>query len=205
MSDPGQQPALRPDPVHSRVHPARLHPVGLPGNRLLAAGLQRTCQGGGMLIGDRIRLARQAAELSQRELATRLGVTHGLVGLWESHRRVPGRDLLRAIAEITFTSMEALMRGDDATPGVLVTDPIETAMLRRFRQLTLRQRQNLLELLAAAVDVTRGGEDDPKPPKPGNPGHKIHSLLSRKAPRILRVDFLLRCKLSGGKRSPLTR
>jgi transcriptional regulator with XRE-family HTH domain len=118
-----------------------------------------------MEIGDRIRHARVAAGLSQREMATALGVTHGLVGQRESHRKSPGRDNLRRIAELTLTSMDWLLRGVAEADGVLVKDAQQITMLRRFALLTDRQRQNLLELLGAAADVARDIKENGEPLK----------------------------------------
>jgi transcriptional regulator with XRE-family HTH domain len=120
-----------------------------------------------MKIGDRIRRARLSVGMSQRELATALGVTHGTVGQWESHRKNPGRDNLRRLAEITLTSLDALSRDKwPETDGVLVKDQLQIIMLRRFALLSTRQQENLLELLGVAMDLRRGVQD---------PSHSSHS------------------------------
>jgi transcriptional regulator with XRE-family HTH domain len=112
-----------------------------------------------MKIGDRIRLARQAAGLSQRELATAVGVSHGIVGQWESHRKNPGATNLLKIAAVTLTDPAALARDMPGVDGVLVKDPRQITMLRRFVLLSPRQQENLLELLGMAADVGSGAEE----------------------------------------------
>lgn len=109
-----------------------------------------------MQIGDRIRRARQSAGMSQRQLAEAVGVTHGLVGQWESHRKAPGRENLRKIAEVTTTD-PAVLLGDLSAEGasVRISDPRKLALLRRFDRMSRQQQDNLLELLDIAADIRR--------------------------------------------------
>lgn len=51
------------------------------------------------VLAGRLRAAREEAELSQRELAERLGVSQGAISLWEAGSRQPGVDDLYAIAD----------------------------------------------------------------------------------------------------------
>lgn len=111
-----------------------------------------------MQIGDRIRRARQAAGMSQRELATALGVTHGLVGQWESQHKNPGRETLRRLAEVTLTSMDALLSDRAEIGPALVQNPRLLMLMRRFLLMTERQQENLLELIGVAGDIARGSE-----------------------------------------------
>jgi transcriptional regulator with XRE-family HTH domain len=108
-----------------------------------------------MEIGDRIRRARKAAGLSQRELASAIGVTHGTVGQWESHGKRPTRDNLQKVAKATLTSFDELARGIPNMEGILVQDDRALRMLRRFFLMSTRQQDNLLELLEMAGDVRR--------------------------------------------------
>src|SRR4051794_7321081 len=51
------------------------------------------------VVGDLIRLAREAEGLRQSELAARLSKTPTAISYWESGKRLPGIDDLFAIAE----------------------------------------------------------------------------------------------------------
>jgi transcriptional regulator with XRE-family HTH domain len=94
-------------------------------------------------------------------LAAAIGVTHGIVGHWESHRKNPSADSLRKIAEITLTSLDALSRDKWAeTAGVLVKDERQITLLRRFALMSTRQQENLLELLGVAANIRRGVQDE---------------------------------------------
>lgn len=108
-----------------------------------------------MEIGDRIRRARNAAGLSQRELASAIGVTHGTVGQWESHGKRPTRENLQKVAKATLTSFDELARGIPDMEGILVQDSRAIRLLRRFFFMSTRQQDNLLELLEMAGDIRR--------------------------------------------------
>jgi transcriptional regulator with XRE-family HTH domain len=103
--------------------------------------------------------------MSQRELALAVGVTHGLVGQWESHRKSPGRENVRRIAEATLVDPGALLHdvGVNSQTGVLVTDRRQVALLRRFVMISPRQQENLLELLGVAGDIRRELEEKRHP------------------------------------------
>jgi len=67
------------------------------------------------IIGARIKQAREAAGMTQQQLADELGVlAYGTqrVSQWESGRRVPKADALMRIARITGVTIEWLMNGD---------------------------------------------------------------------------------------------
>lgn len=159
MSDLGGQSTLRSDEGHSIGHNSRLPLVSevcnlgkldcFPSTPLASGKLPP------MTIGDRIRSARLAAGLSQRDLANAIGVSHGIVGQWETDRKAPGIESLRKIAAVTFTDPSSLLSDIPATSGILVQDARQLTMLRRFVQLSPRQQQNLLELLGVAADVRR--------------------------------------------------
>lgn len=106
-----------------------------------------------MEIGDRIKAARESAGYnSQRAFAADLGVSHGMVGAWESHRKKPGRDLLLKIARLTGVDVKELV---DGPQGKEPADPLRSALHRRIDRLSRRQQKNLLELLDMASDVGR--------------------------------------------------
>ncbi len=118
-----------------------------------------------MKIGNRIKKLREEANLTQRQLATALGCSPGLVGQWESHEKMPGRDLLGKLSVILVTDMEYLLHG--APPkGALISDHRELTLLRKFRNLDIRQRENWLELLGVSGDIRREIEQKSEPTEP---------------------------------------
>jgi transcriptional regulator with XRE-family HTH domain len=52
------------------------------------------------LLGENIRRARDEAELTQEQLAERLGVETGVISKWERGRRMPRADAFMAMAEL---------------------------------------------------------------------------------------------------------
>lgn len=69
-----------------------------------------------MDIGSNIRQARIAADLSQRELAKRLGVSSVAVFKWENGKSCPSADRLPALADALGIPIGALY-GRDSPPA----------------------------------------------------------------------------------------
>lgn len=61
------------------------------------------------MLGAQIRQARESAGVSQRQLATHLGVTRQMVGRYESGRAAPGVDKIAKAA--TFLKVEFFVHG----------------------------------------------------------------------------------------------
>lgn len=62
-----------------------------------------------MTIGDRIRAVRKSKDLTQKELAKRLGISDVCVAQWECHKRNPTSDSLKKIANGLEVSVEYLL------------------------------------------------------------------------------------------------
>jgi transcriptional regulator with XRE-family HTH domain len=66
---------------------------------------------------DRVKSARLAAVLTQRELAERAGISQSLVAQIERGEREPGRNALRSLAGALGTTVSRLLGERIATPG----------------------------------------------------------------------------------------
>ena len=66
-----------------------------------------------MPLGERIKLARQVAGISQEELAEKIGTKQTQVWRWESNRAEPRISFLKKIAEITGTPLIDLITDDE--------------------------------------------------------------------------------------------
>ena len=120
-----------------------------------------------MALGDRIREARAAAGLSQRELARGIGVSGGVVTLWERGHRTPNVDTVCRIAELTFRDPAWLLIDEihgSYQHRQLLTDEIE--LLDYYRRMSPKQRQNLLKFVHVSFDVRREIEHDREPAHP---------------------------------------
>jgi transcriptional regulator with XRE-family HTH domain len=74
-----------------------------------------------MDIGHRIKRFREDAGMTQTELANAVGVSRGLVGQWESHRKKPGREILQRLAAATMTNPNAFL--SDHPNDAIANDP----------------------------------------------------------------------------------
>lgn len=60
-------------------------------------------------IGSKIRELRRAQNLTMRQLAELLGVSHTAISLWESGRREPDVSTIMRISEIFYVSVDELL------------------------------------------------------------------------------------------------
>lgn len=67
-----------------------------------------------MRIGDRIRLHRRRLGMTQKELAARVGVSPGTIGMYETNRREPDLETIRRLAEVLGVTVAELV-GETAT------------------------------------------------------------------------------------------
>lgn len=132
MSYLGEQPALGANEGHAVGHTVCLPQGSRLGKPICFPTVRREFDIiRGMEIGHRIKQARQNAGLSQRRLAEAIGVTHGSVGQWESHKKMPGRENLRLIAEATGVSADQLL-GQPSSP-IEARGGEEAKLLIKFR------------------------------------------------------------------------
>lgn len=156
----------------NEIHAGDLHTQCLP---LVSNGKQAECLPTGrksllkirvMEIGHRIKQAREAVNLSQRELAHNIGVSGGLVGAWESHKKKPGRELLPKLSEELEVSINYLLGQEESSEQKLSTsDPDEISIIRFYRKLNDIQKQNFAQLISMSLDVRREIEHKRRPTK----------------------------------------
>lgn len=95
-------------------------------------------------IDARLRTARRAAGLTQKQLAEALGVESITVSRWERGVTTPSLPRLRRIAEITDTTVSDLVRTPDAATG----HAAELAALRE----ELAETRELVDRVARALE-----------------------------------------------------
>lgn len=115
-----------------------------------------------MSIGDRIKLAREAAAISKSELARRIGVHPSACIQWESPAGThPKVEHLSAVAVVLDVGFEWLATGrGEMRPDTGVHDerpsygraesratPDEMRLLALFRKLSARKKSSVLDLL----------------------------------------------------------
>lgn len=95
-------------------------------------------------VGARLRIARRAAGLTQKQLAAALGVESITVSRWERGVTVPSLARLRRVAEITETTVSDLVRAPDAVSG-------QAAELAALRE-ELAETRQLVDRVARALE-----------------------------------------------------
>lgn len=105
------------------------------------SGLQAQDPGG---IGVRLRSARRAAGLTQKQLGDVLGVESITVSRWERGVTTPSLPRLRRIAEVTETTISDLVRSQDA----VTAHAAELAALRE----ELAETRELVDRVARTLE-----------------------------------------------------
>lgn len=109
-----------------------------------------------VLIGVRIREARQAAGLTQAELAELVGVSRSAVAQWETGRTGQVGTNLTRIAEVLGVAAGHLLEGSRVEASPL--EGTEVALLRLYRNCSAEDRAFLLRTavkLARLADSSR--------------------------------------------------
>ena len=94
-----------------------------------------------MKVGERIRLARQRAGLTQKGLAERLGVTYVNISQWESGRRTPKWETLQKIANALDASVFEL-----ADENTVVDTKIDTSSIRNVEDINDPEELKVIKL-----------------------------------------------------------
>ncbi len=94
-------------------------------------------------IGQNIRTLRRAADMTQEELADRLGVTYQSVSRWENGGTYPDMELLPAIADIFNVTVDHLLEHDKSAMEKHLKD-----LLGRFKTAVAeRDHETVIEIL----------------------------------------------------------
>ncbi len=106
-------------------------------------------------MGKRIRLARQALDLTQETVAASIGVGKAAVARWEGETRIPGGEHLLPLAKTLQVPVDWLVAGHGLPP-----ESPERAQAREFREQSLRLTQALmaaesLEVVAEKSNLPR--------------------------------------------------
>jgi transcriptional regulator with XRE-family HTH domain len=98
-----------------------------------------------MGIGENIRRAREAAGLTQRQLAKRVGVTFQSVNQWESG----GRFQMERLPRIAMALKTTVARLYGLPEGL---DPLEQEVIDLFRRESPQEQARMLRILRATRD-----------------------------------------------------
>ena len=101
--------------------------------------------------GKRLRCLREAAGLSQRELAQRLNVHHSNIGFWESGAVPPRSDVLPTMADILSVRVEELLGHEVKRKTVAAPNGRARRAFDQVSRLPKRQQQKIIEVVEAFV------------------------------------------------------
>jgi transcriptional regulator with XRE-family HTH domain len=101
--------------------------------------------------GKRLRALREAAGLSQRELAQRLEVHHSNIGFWESGSVPPRSEVLPTMADIFGVRVEELLGHEAKRRPVAAPSGRARLAFEKVSKLPKRQQQKILEVVEALV------------------------------------------------------
>lgn len=103
-------------------------------------------------FGDRLAAAREAADLSQKDLAKRIGVKSKTVAAWENDLSEPRANRLQMLAGLLNVSLMWLLNGN----GEGVDPPgVEPALTQDARQVLLEMRELRGDIDEAANRLAR--------------------------------------------------
>jgi transcriptional regulator with XRE-family HTH domain len=105
--------------------------------------------------GKRLRALREAAGLSQSELAQRLGVHRSNIGFWEGKGIIPRSDLLAPMAEALGVTVNDLL-GKETKPKRTAA-PVGRARLvfNQVSKLPRRQQQHIIRVVEDLIAAQR--------------------------------------------------
>jgi transcriptional regulator with XRE-family HTH domain len=131
-----------------------------------------------MKLRSRIQAARRLQDMTQTELARRVGVQRSAVSHWESPTgKSPTVNNLRKIAKVTGVGFEWLATGrgrmtlssDEALEGMpvalaeLIDDDVEIRLIRAFREAPAKSRLTILEMTEQIAALRTGKRRSSKP------------------------------------------
>lgn len=122
---------------------------------------------GGMTLGERLRGALKARDMSQSELARRLGLKHQAVNQWAGDRGRPSLKRLEEIADVLGVSVAELLGDADAAPegrpGVITPgarfEAVREIIWRRHGG--IRQAARDMRVPQAKLEAIRSGTAQP--------------------------------------------
>lgn len=102
--------------------------------------------------GQRLRTLREAAGLSQREMARQLNVHYSNISYWESTGLIPRSNVLAPMAQLLGVSVEQLLGEASKRKAVAVPSGRARLAFDKVSKLPKRQQQKILEVVEAFVN-----------------------------------------------------
>lgn len=88
------------------------------------------------MLSDRLKYLRSTRDLTQRDLAEKINVTSGAVGMYESGKRFPNNEVLNRIADYFNVTADYLLGRTDNPSQIVQEDNKLTELLKDLDMLT---------------------------------------------------------------------
>ena len=99
-----------------------------------------------MDIGSRIKTKRQEKNLTQKQLAEKIGIVQGMLSTYERNTVVPNGDIVVKLAQVLDTTPNWILCYDDDLDNNVELGQIEVNILKLVRDLSNEQRLHLLAI-----------------------------------------------------------
>lgn len=108
-----------------------------------------------MTFGSRLRTARKAKQLTQKELAAKIKAAHNSISNWENDQNMPDPDTIQNLCWALDVQPNYFFSIDDCSPPVLITPAAndmhltqeERTIIARYRRLDDRGKSAVLNVL----------------------------------------------------------
>lgn len=108
-----------------------------------------------MSIGAKVKALRIQNDITQEELAKKIGVTSGTIGMIETDNRKPSLDVLKKIATVFNVSTDYLL---DIKP---IDNATDLELIQRARnKMTSEQKEKMMNLLKISFEELFDEEKD---------------------------------------------
>lgn len=75
-----------------------------------------------MRIGDRIRELRRKERLTQSQLAQKIGVSTGAIGLWEVNKREPDANMLLKLSKVFDVPVDYILENEERNTLIIIDE-----------------------------------------------------------------------------------
>ena len=109
-----------------------------------------------MTFGEKLKLARKEARMTQEELASKLCVSRQAVSKWEADKGMPDIENLKVLSKLLNVSIDYLLDDNEDLELTLLREPIDLDKMeidRRFRLKIANLFTNKTELKSAKKDL----------------------------------------------------
>lgn len=115
-----------------------------------------------MQLGHIIAQLRNQNEISQKQLAKELCISHGLVGLWETNKRTPSLEYFVSLIDYFSVSADTLLKNDRKLKPEQYQSSISTSAQKIMNTFYLLNEDNQDILIGEAKKLLKSQKNEEK-------------------------------------------